>query len=160
MKKFKTMMAVIVALVSMCVTFSSCSKDDDSSNQSTAQQLAGTYTGSLAMSANGQDMGTDENKTLKVEANGNVQATVTLPECGSGKMTLPALEVKDVLVTTAAGIPTMEVSNYKGTASNGKAYTVDLKGTYSNKKLTVTYSVTYGTMPMAINFTFTSSSKN
>lgn len=29
MKKFKTMMAMMLALVSMCVAFSSCSSDDD-----------------------------------------------------------------------------------------------------------------------------------
>ena len=32
MKKFKTMMAMMLALVSMCVAFSSCSSDDDDKN--------------------------------------------------------------------------------------------------------------------------------
>lgn len=32
MKKFKTMMAMMLALVSMCVAFSSCSSDDDDNN--------------------------------------------------------------------------------------------------------------------------------
>ncbi len=169
MKKIKTMLAMIVALVSMCVVFNSCSKsDDDKNSQGTAQQVAGTYTGDLSSTANGLDMGTDKNKTFKIEANGNIQATITLPECtksvtfGGATMTmnLPSLEVKDVMVTTSAGVPTLEISKYKGTASDGKSYTVNLKGQYSNNKLTVNYSLQYGGMPFAITFTFTSSSKN
>lgn len=33
MKKIKTMMAMMLALVSMCVVFSSCSSDDDETVQ-------------------------------------------------------------------------------------------------------------------------------
>ena len=43
MKKFKTMMAMMLALVSMCVAFSSCSSDDDDNNgagsSATAEQV-------------------------------------------------------------------------------------------------------------------------
>jgi ABC-type glycerol-3-phosphate transport system substrate-binding protein len=49
MKKFKTMMAMMLALVSMCVAFSSCSSDDDDNNgagsSATAEQVVGTYVG-------------------------------------------------------------------------------------------------------------------
>ena len=45
MKKFKTMMAMMLALVSMCVVFSSCSSDDDDNNgagsSATAEQVVG-----------------------------------------------------------------------------------------------------------------------
>ena len=49
MKKFKTMMAMMLALVYMCVAFSSCSSDDDDNNgagsAATAEQVVGTYVG-------------------------------------------------------------------------------------------------------------------
>ena len=41
MKKFKTMMAMMLALVSMCVAFSSCSSDDD--NDTVAAAKANDY---------------------------------------------------------------------------------------------------------------------
>ena len=47
MKKFKTMMAMMLALVSKCVAFSSCSSDDDDNNgagsSATAEQAVGTF---------------------------------------------------------------------------------------------------------------------
>ena len=60
MKKFKTMMAMMLALVSMCVAFSSCSSDDDDNNgagsSATAEQVVGTYVGetmSIALAGQG-----------------------------------------------------------------------------------------------------------
>ena len=40
MKKFKTMMAMMLALVSMCVAFSSCSSDDDPVAVAAAKEIA------------------------------------------------------------------------------------------------------------------------
>ena len=73
MKKFKTMMAMMLALVSMCVAFSSCSSDDDYNNgagsSATAEQVVGTYVGetmSIALAGQG-DMDPLENATFKLE---------------------------------------------------------------------------------------------
>lgn len=73
MKKFKTMMAMMLALVSMCVAFSSCSSDDDDNNgagsSATAEQVVGTYVGetmSIALAGQG-DMAPLENATFKLE---------------------------------------------------------------------------------------------
>ncbi len=160
MKKIKTMLAMILALVAMTVAFSACSSDNDDDNTgSTATQLAGTYTGDVEMFVSGTSYGSESNKTLVFTASSNVTANITLPAAGSDKMQLPALEVANVLVTTKAGVPSFSVSNYKGTTSEGKAYTVNLEGSYSNSKLTVDYSVQYGNMPMAITFKYVSSSK-
>ena len=126
MKKFKTMMAMMLALVSMCVAFSSCSSDDDPVAVAAAKEIAGTYTGSLDM-------------------------TVTLPACGEGMMALPALEVPAVKVSGSNGAYAFSQENYAGTITvNGaeKKYTVTLHGTLKDKTLTVNYSVQYGKMPM------------
>lgn len=93
MKKFKTMMAMMLALVSMCVAFSSCSSDDDDNVAvAAAKEIADTYTGSLDMTVMG-DASTYDNLTMKIEAVDDATVKVTLPACGEGMMALPALEV-------------------------------------------------------------------
>lgn len=95
MKKFKTMMAMMLALVSMCVAFSSCSSDDDPVAVAAAKEIAGTYTGSLDMTVMGT-ASTYDNLTMKIEAVDDATVKVTLPACGEGMMALPALEVPAV----------------------------------------------------------------
>ena len=64
MKKFKTMMAMMLALVSMCVAFSSCSSDDDDNVAvAAAKEIAGSYTSTLDMTVMGQ-ASTYENLTM------------------------------------------------------------------------------------------------
>ena len=75
MKKFKTMMAMMLALVSMCVAFSSCSSDDDDT-VAAAKEIAGTYTSSLDMTVMGQ-ASTYDNVTMKIEAVDDATVKVT-----------------------------------------------------------------------------------
>ena len=149
MKKFKTMMAMMLALVSMCVAFSSCSSDDDT--VAAAKEIAGSYTGSLDMTVMGK-ASTYENVTMKIEAVDDATVKITLPACGDeGMMALPALEVPAVKVSGSNGAYAFSQENYAGTVTvNGaeKKYTVTLQGTLKDKTLTVNYSVQYGKMPM------------
>ena len=150
MKKFKTMMAMMLALVSMCVAFSSCSSDDDDS-VAAAKEIAGSYTSSLDMTVMGGSS-TYENVTMKIEAVDDATVKITLPACGDeGMMALPALEVPAVKVSGSNGAYAFSKENYAGTVTvNGaeKNYTVTLQGTSKDKTLTVNYSVQYGRMPM------------
>ena len=150
MKKFKTMMAMMLALVSMCVAFSSCSSDDDDT-VAAAKEIAGSYTSSLYMTVMGQ-ASTYENVTMKIEAVDDATVKITLPACGDeGMMALPALEVPAVKVSGSNGAYAFSQENYAGTVTvNGaeKKYTVTLQGTLKDKTLTVNYSVQYGKMPM------------
>lgn len=149
MKKFKTMMAMMLALVSMCVAFSSCSSDDDNDTVAAAKEIAGSYTSSLDMTAMGQ-ASTYENVTMKIEAVDDATVKITLPACGEGMMALPALEVPAVKVSGSNGSYAFAQENYAGSVTvNGaeKKYTVILKGTLKDKTLTVDYSVQYGKMP-------------
>ena len=102
MKKFKTMMAMMLALVSMCVAFSSCSSDDDPVAVAAAKEIAGTYTGSLDMTVMGT-ASTYDNLTMKIEAVDDATVKVTLPACGEGMMALPALEVPAVKASGSNG---------------------------------------------------------
>ena len=150
MKKFKTMMAMMLALVSMCVAFSSCSSDDDPVAVAAAKEIADTYTGSLNMTVMGE-ASTYDNLTMKIEAVDDATVKVTLPACGEGMMALPALEVPAVKASGSNGAYAFSQENYAGTITvNGaeKKYTVTLHGTLKDKTLTVNYSVQYGKMPI------------
>ena len=150
MKKFKTMMAMMLALVSMCVVFNSCSSDDDNDTVVAAKEIAGSYTGNMEMTVMGETSPYD-NVTMKIEVVDDATVKVTLPACGEGMMALPALEVPAVKVSGSNGAYAFAQENYAGTITvNGaeKKYTVTLQGTLKDKTLTVNYSVQYGKMPM------------
>ena len=153
MKKFKTMMAMMLALVSMCVAFSSCSSDDDNVAVAAAKEIAGSYTSTLDMTVMGE-ASTHDNITMKIEAVDNATVKVTLPACGEGIMSLPALEVPAVKVSGSNGAYAFSQENYAGTVTvNGaeKKYTViSLQGTLKNNILTVNYTVQYGKMPAPV----------
>ena len=85
MKKFKTMMAMMLALVSMCVAFNSCSSDDDNDTVAAAKEIAGSYTSSLDMTVMGETS-TYDHVTMKIEAVDDATVKVTLPACGEGKI--------------------------------------------------------------------------
>ena len=150
MKKFKfSFAAMMVAMLTMCVAFTSCSNDDDDT-VAAAKEIVGSYTGNLAMTVMGQASSHD-NITMKIEAVDNATVKVTLPAFGEGMMALPALEVPAVKVSGSNGAYAFSQENYAGTVTvNGaeKKYTVTLQGTLKDNTLTVSYSVQYGKMPM------------
>lgn len=149
MKKFKTMMAMMLALVSMCVAFNSCSSDDDNDTVAAAKEIADSYTSTLEMTVM-NETSTYDNLTMKIEAVDDATVKITLPACGEGKMALPELEVPAVKVSGSNGAYAFS-QEYTGTVTvNGaeKNYTVTLQGTLKDKTLTVNYSVQYGKMPM------------
>lgn len=149
MKKFKTMMAMMLALASMCVVFSSCSSDDDET-VAAAKEIAGSYTSSLDMTVMGETS-TYDHVTMKIEAVDDATVKVTLPACGEGMMALPALVVPAVKVSGSNGAYAFAQENYAGTVTvkgAEKNYTVTLQGTLKDKTLTVNYSIQYGKMPM------------
>ena len=151
MKKFKfSFAAMMVAMLTFCVVFTSCSSDDDPVAVAAAKEIAGSYTSTLDMTVMGQ-ASTYDNITMKIEAVDDATVKVTLPACGEGMMALPALEVPAVKVTGSNGAYAFAQENYAGTVTvNGaeKNYTVTLQGTLKDKTLTVNYSIQYGKMPM------------
>ena len=151
MKKFKfSFAAMMVAMLTMCVAFTSCSSDDDNDTVAAAKEIAGSYTSSLDMTVMGQ-ASTYDNLTMKIEAVDDATVKVTLPACGEGMMALPALEVPAVKVSGSNGAYAFSQESYAGTITvNGaeKNYTVTLQGTLKDNTLTVNYSVQYGKMPM------------
>ena len=157
MKKFKTMMAMMLALVSMCVVFNSCSSDDDNDTVAAAKEIADSYIGNMEMKVMGQ-ASTYDNVTMKIEAVDDATVKVTSPACGDGgMMALPALEVPAVKVSGSNGAYAFSQEKYTGTVTvNGavKNYTVILQGTLKDNTLTVNYQVQYGNMPMPMKAKF------
>ena len=161
MKKFKfSFAAMMVAMLTMCVAFTSCSNDDDDT-VAAAKEIVGSYTGNLAMTVMGQASSHD-NITMKIEAVDNATVKVTLPAFGEGMMALPALEVPAVKVSGSNGAYAFSQENYAGTVTvDGaeKKYTVTLQGTLKDNTLTVSYSVQYGKMPMPMIGKFVATKK-
>ena len=162
MKKFKfSFAAMMVAMLTFCVFFTSCSSDDDPVAVAAAKEIAGSYTSSLDMTVMGQ-ASTYDNLTMKIEAVDDATVKVTLPACGEGMMALPALEVPAVKVSGSNGAYAFSQENYAGTVTvNGaeKKYTVTLQGTLKDNTLTVKYSVQYGKMPAAMIGEFVATKK-
>lgn len=152
MKKIKTMMAMMLAVVGMCVTFSACSDDDDEKIAPAADYVAGSYISNLDITVMGQTT-TYENVEAKVEKVDANTINVMLPAAGEGAMALPALPVNAIKVSGADGTYTFAVEAYKGTVvvnDATKEYTVTLQGTFANNQLTLNYQLQYGNMPMAM----------
>ena len=162
MKKFKfSFAAMMVAMLSMCVAFTSCSSDDDNDTVAAAKEIVGSYTGNLAMTVMGEPS-TNDNITMKFEAVDNATVKVTLPAFGGGMMALPALEVPAVKVSGSNGAYAFSQENYAGTVTvkgAEKKYTVTLQGTLKNNILTVNYTVQYGKMPQPMIGKFVATKK-
>lgn len=162
MKKFKTMLVMMMALVGMCVAFSSCSSDDDDDKVTpAAEYVAGSYVNTLEMTVMGETS-TYENAEIKVEKVDDNTVNVVLPKAGEGMMALPSLTIPALKVTGSNGSYAFAVESYKGSIEvNGatKEYTVTLSGAFANGQLTLNYQLQYGKMPMPMIGKFVSTKK-
>ena len=162
MKKFKTMMAMMLALVGMCVAFSSCSSDDDDNKVTpAAEYVAGSYVSNLDMTVMGETS-TYENAEIKLEKVDDNTINVVLPAAGEGMMALPSLTIPALKVSGANGSYSFAVESYKGSVEvNGatKEFTVTMQGAFANNQLTLNYQLQYGKMPMPMIGKFVASKK-
>lgn len=143
LKNFLAMMAIALCVVA-------CSDDDKEEEVITpAQQVAGSYEGSLVMSV-GSTAYDPSDATFKFSAETNGTLTLVLPGSGSGAMAMPEITLKDVKVATTDNI-TYTIGE---TEINEDKYVGKLSGTIKDNKATITYSITPGAMPFPINFEF------
>lgn len=160
MKKFKTMFAMMLALVGMCVAFTACSSDDDDEAPATpaALEFAGTYQDDMTCTVS-SSTDTYEDVTFTIVAKSETTVDITLPGFGNPPMQLPAITLEGVKVTTVSGVPTIAEQEFSGELSNGKKYTCTIAGEYKGGKLTLNYSLQYGNMPFKMICSFTSAKK-
>lgn len=162
MKKFKFSFAtMMVAMLTMCVAFTSCSNDDDPVAVAAASEVAGTYVDSLQLTVMGSTS-TYKDLEVKVEAANEETVNVILPAYGEGRMALPSLTIPAVKVAGSNNNYAFGVTDYKSSVEvNGvtKEFTMTLQGTYVAGKLTLNYTLVYGTMPMPMVCKFVATKK-
>lgn len=162
MKKFKFSFAtMMVAMLTMCVAFTSCSSDDDPVAVAAASKVAGTYVDSLQLTVMGSTS-TYKDLEVKVEAANEETVNIILPAYGEGRMALPSLTIPAVKVAGSDNNYAFGVTDYKSSVEvNGatKEFTMTLQGTYVAGKLTLNYTLVYGTMPMPMVCKFVATKK-
>lgn len=156
MKKFLTMMMAVMAIV---VSMSSCSKDDDTPEVAVATQVAGSYSGNEVVMVMGEES-SNELKTYVLAKSSDTSVDMTIPEMGmGGHMTIPALPVKNIPLTKSGNTITGKVDKYEGTVTNAagdaKNFSIsNLALVISDKTVALTFSLKYGNMPMSMETTF------
>lgn len=162
MKKFKfSFAAMMVAMLTMCVAFTSCSSEDDPVPVAAASKVAGTYVDSLQLTVMGSTS-TYKDLEVKVEAANDETVNIILPAYGEGRMALPSLTIPAVKVAGSNNNYAFGVTDYKSSVEvNGatKEFTMTLQGTYVAGKLTLNYTLVYGTMPMPMVCKFVATKK-
>lgn len=162
MKKFKfSFAAMMVAMLTMCVAFTSCSSEDDPVAVAAASEVAGTYVDSLQLTVMGSTS-TYKDLEVKVEAANDETVNIILPAYGEGRMALPSLTIPAVKVAGSDNNYAFGVTDYKSSVEvNGatKEFTMTLQGTYVAGKLTLNYTLVCGTMPMPMVCKFVATKK-
>ena len=151
MKKFKTMMAMMLALEAMCVTFSSCSSDDDDNKTTAAAaEVVGTYEGDMTLKVSSSES-TSSNMTFKIEKVDDNHVNVILPAFGEAPMALPSITVTNLLVTGSNGSFSIPESTFDQTLESGKSISsTAIKATFANGKMHIEFAMKYGSMPFVM----------
>lgn len=154
MKKFRTMIAMVMAVVNLCLVSTSCSNDKDEPVIPAAKSIAGSYKGNVKCVV-GKSESTFENIAFSLAAPNDATVDITIGAFGNPPMAVPEFTVKGVKVTGADGTYALSPTEFNGTTDAGKKYSGTLKGAFAQGKLTVEFSLNYGAMPMALICTFT-----
>ena len=152
--KIKHFMMMTMAAVALVFGVSSCGSDDDVPEAPVATQVAGSYTGTEVLTVSGE--ADESTETFVFTKATDVSVDVTLPEYGEGMMTIPALPVKDIMLTKSGNTISGKLDKYEGTTEAGKAYTIsDIVVLFSDKTVVMTFKMKYGNMPFDFDGQFT-----
>ena len=121
---------------------------------SLAYYVAGNYKGTVAYSVGSTEY-EPVDATVKLTKSESGKVNIALPEIGSGQMSIPALEINDIEVTTTDNVVFTLVEKEVSLTVGSVTYAGKVSGTYTNDNLTLNYSLKPGAMPMYINFVFT-----
>ncbi len=144
-------------MAAICLASISCSKESKNDNNGIDNsRIIGTYAGKVVMAVGENAMpGIDGTLTIKDVTKKN--ATIVTPtfDAMGGKMTMPALEIKNVKITQKNNLYTLEAPAFSIQVGETKYVNKNgLKGTVKDGKINVAYDITPGAMPMQINLTF------
>lgn len=163
------MVMTLIAIGGFAMT--SCDKDDDDNfTDGGASKIAGTYSGTLdatVMATPCDFDGTYEMELAKQDGNDD-EVTVTLPECTykneymPNGYVIPSVTVADVDVersSTDSNVYILGDKEFDTTVNDMKITGKIQRGKVTGSKIELTYTITPGTMPMSINFTFSGTLK-
>ena len=144
------MMAVMAV-----VMLSSCGGDDDNVDvlPGAAKMVEGSYVSTMNCEVMKQLL-TYENVSVSIVAKDDATVDIKVSSFGEGGRKLDPVDIKDVKVTGEDGNYAFTSKEFSGTTENGKAYSGVVTGTYVAGKLSLVYSLQYGSMPMPMQNTF------
>ena len=159
-KKIMTMMAAALAIV---IGVCSCGSDDDEPEVAVAAQGEGSYTGNEVIMVMGEES-SNGTATYSIVKSSDVSVDMTIPSSGEGFMAIPAIQVKNIPLTKTGNTITGKLASFAGTVTNAqgqeRAFTLsDVTVMVSDKTAVVKFSLKYGTMPFAMETTFTGTKK-
>lgn len=159
-KKIMTMMAAALAIV---IGVCSCGSDDDEPEVAVAAQVEGSYTGNEVIMVMGEES-SNGTATYNIVKSSDVSVDMTIPSSGEGFMAIPAIQVKNIPLTKTGNTITGKLASFAGTVTNAqgqeRAFTLsDVTVMVSDKTAVVKFSLKYGTMPFAMETTFTGTKK-
>lgn len=157
--------SIIPALLAILIlpALNSCDKDDDNEIPGNGKQVSGTYRGSLAWNVMGQTGTFEGSYEVKILADDQAanNVNVVLPECKfvvpgtTREVTIPSVVAKDAKVSESGNVYTIACDEFQLTVGNSTYSGEKLEGKIAGKDMSnLVYTITPGTMPMPINFTF------
>ena len=154
MRKVKNLLVLMMAVMAV-VMVSSCGGDDDNVDvlPGAAKIVAGNYVATMNCEVMKQLL-TYENVSVSIVAKDDATVDIKVSSFGEGGRKLDPVEIKDVKVTGEDGNYAFTSKEFSGTTENGKAYSGVVTGTYVAGKLSLVYSLQYGSMPMPMQNTF------
>lgn len=158
--KVKSFLAMMMAACAMVVGTVSCDDEDEDKSVAVADWVAGSYTGMVSTVVMGST--STDTVTYIVEKKDDSSIKFTTPASGSGTMKLPSLTV-DNLSLTETSLEGVKVYTAKSSSVSGlimvdeqeKTYTFnDIAIAADGKTITISYSLQYGKMPVAMVTSF------
>ena len=162
--EIRKMMTMMVAAVAIVLGVSSCSSSDDEPEVAVATQVVGSYSGNEIIKVMGEESSNTTTTYVFAKAT-DTTIDMTIPESGEmGAMMIPSLPVKNIPLVKNGNTITGNMASYSGTVTNAsgaeKAYTIsNIAVVFGENKAVVTFSLKYGSMPMAMETTFTGTKK-
>jgi hypothetical protein len=154
MRKVKNLLVLMMAVMAV-VMVSSCGGDEDNVDvlPGAAKMVEGSYVSTMNCEVMKQLL-TYENVSVSIVAKDDATVDIKVSSFGEGGRKLDPIEIKDVKVTGEDGNYAITSKEFSGTTENGKAYSGVVTGTYVAGKLSLVYSLQYGSMPMPMQNTF------
>lgn len=154
MRKVKNLLVLMMAVMAV-VMVSSCGGDEDNVDvlPGAAKIVAGNYVATMNCEVMKQ-LFTYENVSVSIVAKDDATVDIKVSSFGEGGRALDPVDIKDVKVTGENGNYAITSKEFSGTTENGKAYSGVVTGTYVAGKLSLVYSLQYGSMPMPMQNTF------